>query len=302
MRITFIIFSLLVYSMLFAQKEEKRVIVKDVSTIVDKESNATEKAVSIDVDVLSDGKRKVRLVTNDGSGDEIIEWEDNGEIPDDVQKILDEESIDINILSVDAGDVEESFEWDGDGEMPEEMKALLESHDIDIEELDEHEGKKKVIVKKRESGNMPHGKKRKMMFIGDQASKCKIKDGKCGQCDKSPEECKDACKKKGLSIEKHKKIIHKGSQSDAYMGAQIESADGGVKILELMKDGPADGAKLRKNDVITSINGARTRDMESLLQLLSYFEPNDKVDVVVKRDGKEKKLSLTLGQRPEHFK
>ena len=90
--------------------------------------------------------------------------------------------------------------------------------------------------------------------------------------------------------------------SDAYMGAQIESADNGVSVLDLMKDSPADKAKIEKGDVIQRINGARTRTMEDLLDLLNYFEPGDKLDVQVLRDGKEKKLNMTLGKRPDHYR
>ena len=90
--------------------------------------------------------------------------------------------------------------------------------------------------------------------------------------------------------------------SNAYMGAHIESADNGARIVELIKDGPADKAGLQKGDVVTKVNGARARSMEGLLDILNFFEPNDKVEVTVSRDGKERTMNMTLVERPESMK
>ena len=70
----------------------------------------------------------------------------------------------------------------------------------------------------------------------------------------------------------------------------------------MLKDSPADHAKLEKGDVITKINGARARSMEGLLSLLNHFEPGDKVELTITRDGSEKTLKMTLGERPGHFR
>jgi len=90
--------------------------------------------------------------------------------------------------------------------------------------------------------------------------------------------------------------------SNAYMGAQVGEADNGAQILGLMKDSPADQAGLKEGDIVQRVNGARVRQMEDLLDLLNYYDPNDRIELTISRDGNESKLNLTLGTRPDQFR
>ena len=42
--------------------------------------------------------------------------------------------------------------------------------------------------------------------------------------------------------------------------------------------------------------------MEDLLSILMFFDPNDQVELTVARDGKEKKMKMTLGKRPDSYR
>jgi hypothetical protein len=350
MRILFILFIMCIYSLLWAQDVEKKVIIKKSGDqqenvwISDKgEKHVVEKKKTVTVDVSKEGKsdRKVKIVTGEDGEQKVIEWMDKGTIPDDIQRQLDEEGIDIDMLNggnemeVTIDDREDiiEIEWDGQGEMPAELMKLKDEHDIDIEEYIEGEnGEKKIImIKKRSISEGPHkihksvikDQKFKMITIDDKGNENVIEWNGDGDM---PEELmehlgeEDIVFHKGRSkqIERNKggerhmifmsddgEIHEMGAhkkRSNTYMGAQIESTNMGVKVVEIMKDSPADKAKLQKGDVIQKINGARTRSSEDLLDLLNYFEPNDKVELTVLRDGKEKKLTMNLGQRPDNFR
>ena len=272
----------------------------------------------------------------DGGEKSVMEWTDKGEMPEDVKKKLEEQGVNVFILDGEEGEneleIEEviEIEWDGEGDMPEQLKKLKQEHDIDIEEyLNEAgaSGEKRIKMIKMQGGDGEHKviRKRvkqesnyKMVSIDDDGNETVIEWNGEGEM---PEEMKDHMGE-GKMMKLHKahgkmQKYRMGGQemifiadtdeeeiemSDAYMGAQIETADGGAVVLDLMKDSPADKAKLKKGDIIQRINGARTKSMEGLLNLLNHFEPNDKVELTVLRDGKARKMTMTLGTRPAHFR
>ena len=51
-------------------------------------------------------------------------------------------------------------------------------------------------------------------------------------------------------------------------------------------------------DVITAIEGKEVESMEDLGTLLQQYKPGDEITLTILRDGKQLKLSLTLGERP----
>lgn len=67
----------------------------------------------------------------------------------------------------------------------------------------------------------------------------------------------------------------------------------GVQVVEVVNNGSATGI-LKKNDVITEINGKKVRTMADLQGTLAKFRPGDKVTLKVWRDKKEKSFTVTL--------
>ena len=86
--------------------------------------------------------------------------------------------------------------------------------------------------------------------------------------------------------------------SHAYLGVQTADADGGARVASVSAGGPAAKAGLRAGDLVTSFDGKPVADAASISGLVNDHKPGDKVDLVVRRAGTEKTLTVTLGERP----
>jgi putative serine protease PepD len=118
-------------------------------------------------------------------------------------------------------------------------------------------------------------------------------------------------------------LLSKGKASHAYLGVQItaipssaasqlgESA--GVAVTQVRSGSPADQAGLHAStgskslsgttyptggDVITGFDGKTVTTPVQLEELVSAKKPGDKVSLTVSRNGKERTVSVTLGNRP----
>lgn len=101
-----------------------------------------------------------------------------------------------------------------------------------------------------------------------------------------------------------------GEMQHAWLG--IEGADlpstesslpgitgmGGVRVLGVEAGGPADGAGIRPGDVVLALDGQRVGSMSELIVALRSKEPGDVVLVELRRDGQDRTVEVTLGERP----
>ncbi len=72
----------------------------------------------------------------------------------------------------------------------------------------------------------------------------------------------------------------------------------GAIIGEVERGTPADKAGLKKYDVIIEVNGKPVKDHHDLMFKIAEIEPGEKIEIKVIRDGKEKIITVTLGERP----
>lgn len=88
-----------------------------------------------------------------------------------------------------------------------------------------------------------------------------------------------------------------GSVSEA-LADQLDLDDDGVLIQNVVEGSPADMGGLKVHDVILTIDGD---DVEGkvgrAVELIKQHKPDEEVDIVVLRNGKETELTVTLGSR-----
>lgn len=77
----------------------------------------------------------------------------------------------------------------------------------------------------------------------------------------------------------------------------FEGTDG-VLISEVQPGGPADGAGLRAGDIVTAFNGRSLRSMDDLRLSVAEVRPGTGVDIVVHREGRERRLEVEVGEQP----
>lgn len=78
------------------------------------------------------------------------------------------------------------------------------------------------------------------------------------------------------------------------IGCTIQLQEDGVKIIEVFDDSPAKKSGLNVGDIIVKVDDIDVSSDTNVVELSNYIksESNGKIDMVVLRDGKEKKVNL----------
>ena len=104
-----------------------------------------------------------------------------------------------------------------------------------------------------------------------------------------------------------KQLIKSGTATHAYLGVSLDTAgataDGekraGAKITSVESGSPADKAGLKKDDVVTTIDGKTTAQGSALTGYVRQYSANDKVKLTVIRDSKKQDIDVTLAERKD---
>ncbi len=106
----------------------------------------------------------------------------------------------------------------------------------------------------------------------------------------------------------------KGSVSRGWLGVHIQNVSPdiassiglkdahGALITKITEKGPADGTELKVGDAVLSVNGKRVEDSRGLARMIADLAPKDVTALTVFRDGKERDVSISLGQFPDEKK
>ncbi|MDI6815699.1 MAG: trypsin-like peptidase domain-containing protein [Actinomycetota bacterium] len=104
-------------------------------------------------------------------------------------------------------------------------------------------------------------------------------------------------------------LIEKGQASHPYMGikgsniddvlvdtSKLAVSDGAI-VLDVLKGTPAEKAGLKKNDVITAIDGKKIKTMDQLLVEIRQKKVGDKIELTYYRGSEKKTVELTLVEK-----
>ncbi len=78
---------------------------------------------------------------------------------------------------------------------------------------------------------------------------------------------------------------------------KIESTNGAL-VAEVTARSPAEKAGLQSGDIITEVGGKPVEDTRELQMRIASMAPGSKADLKVLRDGKDKAITVELGERP----
>ena len=88
----------------------------------------------------------------------------------------------------------------------------------------------------------------------------------------------------------------------AYLGATLgEASGGGAGVADVTSGGPGESGGLKSGDVITAIDGQKIDTPDQLISQIATKVPGQKVELSVQRDGKDEKVTVTLGERPNNI-
>ena len=109
-------------------------------------------------------------------------------------------------------------------------------------------------------------------------------------------------------------LIQSGTVTRGFLGVGIQDVNrdiadsvglkdaAGALVTEPTKDSPADKAGVKSGDVITAVDGQAVSNALDLSRTIAGKNPGTAVELSVWRDGKEQKISVTLGKLEETAK
>ena len=74
----------------------------------------------------------------------------------------------------------------------------------------------------------------------------------------------------------------------------------GILIAQVMEDSPAQKAGLKQGDVILELNGDKVDKVAAFRNKIAMTRPETKVELLVLRDGKKKKIEATIGKMEDN--
>lgn len=95
-----------------------------------------------------------------------------------------------------------------------------------------------------------------------------------------------------------------------YLGVEINDVDAGVgefygakndkgaMIMKVREGSPAEKAGLQADDIVVELQGESVAGAAELMNKVAMHQPDTDVELTVLRDGKRKKITVTLGKRP----
>lgn len=93
-------------------------------------------------------------------------------------------------------------------------------------------------------------------------------------------------------------LLFAAALADGWLGVFLDPASEAAVVTGVVDGSPAQKAGIVAQDVIVAVNDTATPTREALVAAVRTHKAGDKVRLKVQRDGKERFLVVTLGERP----
>lgn len=105
-------------------------------------------------------------------------------------------------------------------------------------------------------------------------------------------------------------LVKNGKVTRGYIGVNIQSIspdiakamkldnDKGALVADVIPDGPAADAGIKRGDVIISFNGKTVKDSHDLPTMVAATPIGDNANITILRDGKEKEIRVRIAELP----
>jgi serine protease Do len=82
-----------------------------------------------------------------------------------------------------------------------------------------------------------------------------------------------------------------------FLGVMTDDDENGAKITSVTKGSGAEKAGLKAGDVISKVNDTKIENARALTETIGKLKADEKVNITIRRDDKEQKVTATLGKR-----
>jgi serine protease Do len=166
------------------------------------------------------------------------------------------------------------------GNKKEKLTIVVDGDNITVNGKPVEKGDKNIIIEKIERGDHPVEMRIPHMRISPRMYHYYERDA-------------DQLKRKSMEMikEYRKKSFH-----DAFLGVITEENEKGTLISEVVKESAAEKAGLKKGDIILKVSEKAVKNTGDIAEVIEDNKPGDEVEVVYLRDGKEKKVTVKLGE------
>ena len=106
-------------------------------------------------------------------------------------------------------------------------------------------------------------------------------------------------------------LIDNGRAAHPYLGVSLAdltpgiakqfgiAADSGALVTEVASGGPAEKAGIKQRDVIIALGSSKIKDSGDLIAALRDYKPGDSMTLTLNRNGEQRNVDLTLGDRSQ---
>ena len=209
-----------------------------------------------------DGMRYITVRVITGDDEQVIAWEDEGIMPADIKQKLDEAGIQVD--------------FDKTPRRRVKIFTTTDEEEFIFPDINRREEFRKQMLENRENAR-------------DRA-----------RINRSERE--DRFNRSPFNQEEFMSSFRFNKPSNSYLGVKLGESKDGALIEDVAAEGPAGIAGIQKGDLVTSVNGARIKKTDDLLQILYFFDPADTIEISVLRAGADKKIKIKLTERPDAFR